>query len=383
LEFSQTMSAEKASIPGKDIKATLIGVASAVMLVLVITGALHMRAANTADLPDKVPLPVATTVYRLQDSFQRDVSYLGVVAAGRRANLAFEVPGRIASLLVRQGSPVAAGDVLATLDDARLQSARRAAMADLTQAEADLELARLKAKRQADLVQSGSVSREAFDETRLQAQALQARVESITARLEGIDIDLEDSQLVAPYEGVIADRYLNEGTVANAGQPVVRLVETGRREAHIGVVAERAARLQQGSTYNLSLRGQVVPATLLSVRPDIDPVTRVATAVFALPDGTEALDGESVYLLWKETVDLRGGWLPLTALLEGERGVWTLMRLEPRGQVLVALREGVEVLEVRGEQAYVIGTVSDGDRVVSMGAHRVVPGTPVSDTGAP
>ena len=376
------MAADKMPVRGSGMKQTLLGLTGAVMLVLVVTGALHMRVANTADLPDKAPLPVATTVYQLQESFQRDVSYLGVVAAGRRANLAFEVPGRIASLPMRQGSPVAAGEIIATLDDSRLQSARRAATADLTQAEANLELARLKAKRQGDLVKSGSVSREAFDETRLQAQALQARVESITARLESIDIDLQDSQLVAPYDGVIADRYLNEGTVVSAGQPVVRLVETDSREAHIGVVAERAAKLQEGRIYNLNLRGEIIEASLLSVRPDIDPVTRVATAVFALPAGTEALDGEPIYFLWEETIDLRGGWLPLTALLEGERGVWTLMRLEPDGQDYVALREGVEVLELRGEQAYVIGTVSDGDKVVSMGAHRVVPGTPVSDTGA-
>ncbi len=356
----------------------VIGLLVAVLLVVLITGGLRARVALTQVTPDKLPLPVTTVNYTLQEEFVRDVSYLGVVAASRRANLAFEVPGQINSLPVRQGSRVSAGDVIAVLDDARLQALRRSTAADLVQAEADLELARLKSKRQQDLVASGSVSREAFDETRLRAKALAAQVESITARLAGIDIDLENSKLVAPYDGVIADRYLNEGTVVSAGAPVVRLVEREAREAHIGVVAERAGELVAGKVYTLDFRDRSIPGTLLTIRPDVDPLTRVATAIFTLPDGTGALDGEPVYLKLQQRVPQRGGWLPISALLEGERGVWILMRLDKTKDRMVAVKEGVQVLEVRGDQAYVVGTVEDGAAVISSGAHRVVPGTPIT-----
>ena len=361
----------------------LLGLLAAVLLVTLITGALKARVAITQETPDKLPMPVATVNYALEDRFVRDVSYLGVVAASRRANLAFEVPGQIASLAVRQGSKVSKGDVIAALDDARLQASRRAIAADLVQAEAELELARLKSKRQEDLVASGSVSREAFDETRLRAKALKAQVESIGARLAGLDIDLENSKLVAPYEGVIADRYLNEGAVVSAGVAVVRLVESGAREAHIGVVAERADELTAGKVYNLDFRDRSIPGTLLTVRPDVDPITRVATAIFTLPEGTGALDGEPVYLKLQQEVPLQGGWLPISALLEGERGVWTLMRLQDRGDTTVAVREGVQVLEVRGDQVYVAGTVEDGAAVISKGVHKVVPGTPITVVQAP
>ena len=45
---------------------------------------------------------------------------------------------------------------------------------------------------------------------------------------------------------------------------------------------------------------------------------------------------------------------------------------------MVAVKEGVQVLEVRGDQAYVVGTVEDGAAVISTGVHRVVPGTPIT-----
>ena len=368
---------------GRRWRSSFVAVALAIVLIAAITLALRARVASMTDPPAKAPLPVAAVTYELQDGYERSISYLGVITAGRKANLAFEVPGQIAALNVRQGSAVESGEVIATLDDARLQASRRAAAANLDQAKSELELGRLKAKRQQDLVASGSVSKEAYDETRLRAQALQARVESITAQLAGIDIDLENSRLIAPYGGVIADRYMNEGAVVNAGVAVVRLVETASKEAHIGVVAERAVQLRQGEIYTLTLREETIPATLMSVRPDIDPITRVATAVFAIPDSAEPLDGEPVYLNLKETIALRGGWLPVTALLEGERGMWTVLRLDDGGEHLVTVREGVEVLEVRGDRAYVIGTLQDRARVVSRGVHRVVPNTPVAETGSP
>ena len=355
-----------------------IGVGVAIALVVVLTGLLRVRAEMSSDTPTRLPLPVAVTTYTLQENYQREVSYLGLVTAGHKANLAFEIPGRIAVLNIRQGSPVKAGDIIAKLDDASLQARRRATAADLVQAQTELELAGLKAQRQRDLEATGAVSKEAFDETRLRARALEAQVEAVNARLASIDIDLQKSQLVAQYDGVIADRYVYQGAVIDAGVPVVKLVETSGQEAHIGVAAARAGELEQGDSYTLVLRGEEITATLLTVRPDVDPVTRLATAVFALPQNTSALDGEPVYLKIREIEDLEGGWLPISALLEGQRGVWTVLRLDASGDELRTVREVVEVIDLQGELAYVRGTLPADSSVISSGVHRVVPGTLVT-----
>ena len=367
--------------PGKSVQG-LAGVGVAALIVIALTMLLKGRAALTEGPPPRAPLTVATIDYRLQDSYLRTVSYLGLVVAGRKANLAFEIPGRIASLPHRQGSPVTTGDVIAELDDASLQAQRQATVAALRRAQAELELARLKAKRQEDLRATDAVSREAFDETRLRARALQAQVEAASAQLAGIDIDIGKTRLVAPYAGLIADHYVHEGTVVNPGVPVVRLLETTQREAHIGVAAARARSLERGRHYSLTLHGRQIGAELLTVRPDVDPVTRSATAVFAIPEGIDVLDGEPVNLELEETVELKGGWLPISALLEGERGVWTVLRIEEGRESTVTLREGVEVLDIRGDQAFVRGTLTDGSRVVATGVHRVTPGTAVQLKGS-
>lgn len=358
------------------------GLTVAVLVVIGLTAVLHARFAMGEKPLPRTPLTVASVTYQIQDSYQRADSYLGLVSAGRQSTLGFETAGTISALPWREGSHVEKGEVIARLDDAALQASARATRAELAQARSELELAQLKAKRQRELRETGAVSREAFDETRLRAQALASRVEAVAARLQSIEINLAKTQLRAPYSGVIADRYVHEGTAANPGTPVVHFIETAGREANIGISVSRIAALQPGRPYTLSLRGKPFSSELLSVRPDVDPVTRVTTAVFSIPAEMPAVDGEPISLILSEEVISRGGWLPLAALQEGKRGLWTVLRLVTRDGHTIGVREAVEILEIKGDRAYVRGTLPDGSQVVASGVHRITPGTPVTIAGA-
>jgi RND family efflux transporter MFP subunit len=353
------------------------------MIVAGLTAILHARFAMGDKPAQRTPLTVSATSYQLQDSYQREVSYLGLVAAGRKARLGFEVSGTVAELPWREGSPVGKGQLIARLDDASLQASYSATSADLAQARSELELAKLKAKRQRELRESGAVSREAFDETRLRAQALESRVEAVSARLRSIEIQIEKATLRAPYAGVIADRFVHEGAVVNPGSPVVQFIETAGREANIGVAVAKARALEPGRQYTLKLRGKSFTSPLLTVRPDVDPITRVTTAVFAIPPEIDAVDGEPITLLMQESVQSRGGWLPIEALLESSRGLWTVLRLEESPEGMQTVREAVEVLEIQGDMAYVRGSLADHSLVVANGVHRTTPGTLVAVSAGP
>lgn len=362
-------------------RTSLLAIVGAVALTAGLTTALYARVALPQDEPVTQPLPVLAATYVIQPSYERESSYLGLVHAGRKTVLGFELPGLLAEIKVQEGSAVATGETIALLDEAKLRSRRNGTAADLKRVEIELERAKIKARRQKNLSDTGAVSREAYDETRLIAQALRAQVDIVQAQLDSIDIDLQKSTLRAPYTGIIADRYLDEGAVVSPGTPVVRLIETDRREAHIGVTVEHIELLTPGSEHTLSLRQQPLLATLLSIRPDVNPVTRTATAVFALPTDVTALDGEPITLDLAQTVFMEGGWLPISALLDGQRGVWTVLKIAEKEGKLSTIREAVEVLETQGDMAYVRGTLIDGNRVVAHGVHRVAPGAIVSIAG--
>ncbi|MEM9255579.1 MAG: efflux RND transporter periplasmic adaptor subunit [Pseudomonadota bacterium] len=347
-------------------------------ILAVVMGGLFCASQAQADATsEREPLPVLTTAYQVEPSYEREASYLGIVRAQRNTQLGFDLSGLVVDVAVAEGKRVAAGDVLATLDTSRLRNSRKVAEARLAQVEAELELADLQLKRQQTLRDTGAVSQENYDAARLRARALGAQLSAIDAELESIDIELDKSTLRAPYAGVIAAKRVSEGAVVAAGAPVLQLVESGSREAHIGVAAEDSRRLIPGQRYPLELAGREVQAQLRAVRPDLDPRTLTATAVFELPETTGALEGEPVSLMLAEQVDSVGGWLPMAALIEGERGVWNVLRVHASDGGEVAVREVVEVLEVRGEYVYVVGTLKDQERVIADGVHRVVPGVAV------
>jgi len=363
-------------------RTALLAMLLALGLVIGLSALLKLRATAQEGPVTREPMPVAAQRYQLESSYRRPVSFIGLVRAGRVSELGFELPGTLAALTVREGSRVSVGEMLASLDTSQLQARRDAAAADLSQVQAELELARIKEQRQRNLQATGAVSEEAFDETRLRARALDARLASLQARLSGLDIDLAKSVLRAPYDGVVAQRLVDRGAVVSAGAPVLRLVAAGAREAHIGVAAEQTRLLTPGRSYRLTLRDAAFDAVLRSIRPDVDPRTLTATAVFELPESVQGLDGEPVELALHERVDMTGAWVPLSALIEGERGLWTIMELVNDGSQQVIRRQVVEILDVQGARAYVQGSMPEGALYLADGVHRVAPGmavVPVAD----
>ena len=362
----------------RETRVTAVSIGLAFTAIAVLTSILHVRAGSADQVTKINPLPVASTRFEEQSSYLRTVSYLGLVKAKRKTDLGFEMSGLLVAQRVREGSSVKTGDILAELDDATLKAQQKGSLAELQRVEAELELARIKESRQQELRDSGAVSREAYDETRLRAQALVAQTQVVLAQLERLDIQLKKSVIRAPYDGVIAQRYIDVGTVAAAGTPILRIVETANWEAHIGVSLAQAENLLPGNDYSLSLRGNSSQAKLLAIRPDVDPVTRAVTAIFQLPASAVAIDGETVNLLLTQPVEISGGWVPLSALLEGERGAWTVLKIAQVGSSQIAVREVVEVLETQGDMAYVRGTVGDGELLMANGVHKVTPGTQVT-----
>lgn len=355
-----------------------LGVLMAIAITAGLTFALHARVALSEAPPARGPLPVESTVYTMSESYTRPSTYLGMVTASRKSTLGFEVGGTLELAPPREGTVVEKGQVIAQLDQSSLQARTDAAQAQLAQAEAELQLAQIKKNRQRNLRNTGAVSKEAYDESRLSAQALTAAVAAANAQLRSLEVERDKSTLRAPYSGTIADRYVYDATVVNPGAAVVRLVETATKEVQIGVPVAQASKLEVGNVYTLSLRGQPLEATLLGLRPDINPATRSTTAIFGLENNTIALDGEPALLQLETEVSTAGGWLPIGALLEGKRGIWTVLTLIPEGNNFLAQREAVEVLAVQGDRAYVRGSIANKVRVIASGVHRINPGSVVA-----
>jgi len=325
-------------------------------------------------------------------SYAAERVYAGRTVAGRVAALGFKHAGELDAVAVDIGGRVEAGAVLARLDAAAANAALAQAEADVRHAAASLEamrarteLSRQTERRYADLQADGHVSAQEYDERRLEHAARRAELDVAAAALararaarDAAAIVVDEARIIAPFAGVVQARYADEGAQLQPGERVLRLVESGRVEAHVGVPETVAADLDTGARYSLRWGERMLPASLGAVLPEVDPETRTVTAVFQL-GAVEVPLGAVVELVTERAVDVAGFWLPLTALTESDRGLWGVLVINEQS---LLERRIVEVLHAEGDRAFVRGTLSNGDRVVSSGVQRLVPGQQVAPAAA-
>lgn len=381
-------------------------------------------------------LPVVTTRLEAVKSYTTTQTYTGEVTAQRASELGFERSGELVWLNVDRGDRVKAGTPIAKLDTRNLEAQRlqlvaqkaratavleelqngprgediAAAHAQVRDLEAQLQLEQIKRDRRENLWQEGAISREQFDEVaygsnalsqrlaaarsnleelltgtrREQIAAQQAAVKQLEASIADIEITIAKSTIQAPFSGIIAAQRLDEGTVVNAGQSIVRLVEDVSPEVEIGVPVQVAAQLQPSSRQRVQIGQKTYNATVAAILPEVNSATRTRTVVLTLPLATlQAIAPQQIARLeTRQSVLATGYQLPITALVRGERGLWSCYVLveaeKHKGSALAQLyqveRRDVEVLHTEGNRVLVRGTIQSGDTVIIDGTQRIVPG---------
>ena len=368
-------------------------------------------------------LPVTTLTVQRVDSYARQRAYTGLLRESRRSQLSFQRGGELLELLVDEGQPVVAGQTLGRLDARHIRAQRAQVEAQVAEAKAVLDellagprqetiaakQAELRAQlsqsqvlekqlaRRKQLVRTTSVSREEFETylhdyeaavarqdvvqrqldellagTRKEKIAAQrARLAQLDAQLTDIVHDLEDTQLVAPFAGRVAKRFVDEGTVIAAGSPVLEIIDDTQLEAWVGLPPAAANALQVGEQRELLISGEPMEATVQSLAPDVQQATRTRNVILRLhTDEQTALPGQVVRLTIDEKVSDTGYWVPTTALTRGARGLWSLYVVEND----IVTRRDIELLDTVGTESFVRGTLQSGDQIVASGAHRVVVG---------
>ena len=299
--------------------------------------------------------------------------------------------GELASVHVDIGDRVQRGDLLAELDTESLEAVLAQAEADVTLAaanlkalEAETQLARQTEARFRSLREAGHASAQVYDEQRLTLRAREAQLSVAVANLQrakanrrAAAIAVDEASIHAPFTGRIQSRLLDEGAQARPGEPIFRLVETAHREAHVGIPESMTETLTPGATYTLRWAEARLTGTLKTLLPEVDPASRTVTAVLTITDETVPF-GAVVELELGYRVPVEGYWLPLTALTESDRGLWGAYVVNGESS---AERRLVEILHIESDRAYVRGTLSPGDRIISTGVQRIVPGQQVSLAG--
>ncbi|WP_300012313.1 efflux RND transporter periplasmic adaptor subunit [uncultured Roseobacter sp.] len=397
-------------------------------LSLVAAGCLHVVDASAQDSPVR-PAKV-TTVVATDSIIQR--SYPAVVLPSREVELSFKVSGPVIELPVRAASQVLQGDVIARIDPrdfesqiAQLESRRDEAIAQLSalrsgarpeevaaleaavaSAEAQVEQARDNLTRVEELVERG-VSAAAQSETaradfrvaeaNLRAQREQLRIGQVGGRAEDISAaeaalrgveaqlqaardDLADATLMAPFDGIIARRDIDNFTNVQAGQSIVLLQGLNIVHLAFDIPAPDVTALTLNGTDQISnmaffdaLPDQEFPTELVefSVQADAATQTYRGRVAVEVPEDAVILPGMIARVISSTPGAAAEVRAPLSAIAAGPDGaplVWLV------GDDNMVAAQPVTLGEATGGEVAITEGLSSGDTIVAAGISQILDG---------
>lgn len=292
---------------------------------------------------------------KMMDSYKITREFPGKLLPAQQSNLAFEIPGKINVINVDIGDAVKKGQILAELDN-------REATAQLKQAKAKYDLALQILNRYKDLRSEGHISIQDLDN---------ANSEELIAKsqYEFYKVKLEQTKLIAPFDGVIQNRYLDTGSVINGGIPIVEILGSKNVEAHISIPLKFIDKLNIGNSYDFKIGNKRPKGVLARLAPMTPGGSDNRLAIFKFDTFFDP--GSIAELKLSLNIEGRGTWVPIKSLSQSEQGIWAIYTINDKK---VVVRDLVEILYFEGEYAFVNGTLNDGDLVILGGAQKIIEG---------
>ena len=349
--------------------------------------------------------------------------YSAIIAPNAQVDLSFRISGYVVELhqtkgadgrirALEAGTPVRAGTVLARVRpsdyQAVVEKARgardeaddgvRAAEAQLAEAQAGLEQAELDFGRVSKLWVQESITKPVYDGSKAARDIALAKVAaaksavgaahqrtvSASAQLREAEIALGDTELRAPFDGILLERRVDLGALVAPGTPAFTVANLRLVKALFNVPDSDLHNFRQGQSLNLTLDafpGEIFPGRVISLAAAADPRVRSFQIEVSLVNaGLKLRSGMIATVQGEGAVVTKQVQIPVDALVHNPINDQYLVY----GTVRRAGRAYAKEIPVRpgpmsGSYVKIIEGLTPGQRIVASGASLLRPGDPVQE----
>jgi membrane fusion protein (multidrug efflux system) len=232
--------------------------------------------------PEEKIVPVEVEVVRT-GSIEGTIEVTGWMKANQIVDIKSKVSGRIESLRaaldnggsvdVEEGLVVKKGQPLAVIDHDVYLTEVAAARANVRAAEVELADAEREKKRMIALYKGGSSTEQSMDKAVTAAGLAEAHLNSARANLELAEINLRESTIVSPIDGIVTARHIDQGNLVNAGDRIVTVAEMKTIKVIVAVSEKYGSEIVAGMSTRIRLDAfpdRVFDAKVYSVYPSLD-----------------------------------------------------------------------------------------------------------------
>jgi RND family efflux transporter MFP subunit len=276
-------------------------IAGLAVLVLVggVGAAVALRAAKKGEL-DAAKGKAAPTL----EFTQADLAYVdrkplarwlpvsGTMQPVNQVTVKAKVPGEVRQLGVREGEAVKAGQLLALIDTADLETKLVERMGALESAKAQLALAEKTRAMNNKLLSEKFISQNAFDGSESSQSVAQGSVKSVEAQVRLAQNAIRDAAVIAPLTGIVAKRHVQPGEKVAFDTPILTLVDLRELELAALVPAVDVPELKVGLAVELTVEGfgdRRFNGRIERINPSTEPGTRAFNVYIGLPNAESTL----------------------------------------------------------------------------------------------
>lgn len=317
------------------------------------------------------PPEAVTTVVAKQEQWDSTLNAIGSVVAVNGVTVSADLPGLVDQISFQSGQRVNKDDVLVRLDT-------KEESAQLTAAQAQLQLKRVELKRAQEMLPQGVIPRATYDQVSAEHQQAAARVGEVRA-------SIERKIIRAPFAGTLGIRQVDLGQYLGGGAPIVSLQALQPVFVDLSVPQQQVGLLRVGASVQVTSDSLAQPEVgrVAAVDSVIDEATRNARVRASFENRSLKLrPGMFVEAKLAQGASTPVITLPASAISYAPFGdsVFVVEDVKgPDGKTYRGVRQQfVKLSGSRGDQVGVTSGVKPGEEIVSSGVFKLRPGAAVT-----
>lgn len=286
----------------------------------------------------------------------------GILIPDEEVDLTFETSGKITDIYFKEGTQVKKGELLAKVNDKPLQ-------AELKKLESQLPLAQDRLFRQKSLLDRDAVSQESYESVNTELEKLKADIELVKSRIA-------QTELRAPFDGVLGLRLVSEGSYASPTTIVSRLTKITPLKLEFSVNEAQANDVKAGTSLEFKMVNDLSTyyATVYAVESKLDESTLSLKARAIYPNsGGKLKPGHSASVEIKLQEIQNTIVIPsISTIAEMGRDIAYVYRNGRASQVII--KKGIRT----ASSVQVLDGLNIGDTVITTGVMQLRDGLPVT-----
>src|SRR5580693_5832874 len=363
--------------------------AAALALAVVVVFGIHSRtmaASRLAEATDQAAISSVNLVHPQPATRAQDLVLPGNTQAFIDSPIYARTNGYLERWYVDIGARVRKGELLAEIETPELDQQLRQAKAELATAEANVNLSRITAERDENLLKTHSVSTQERDNAVNANAANKAMVDSNQANVARLEQLQSFEKVYAPFDGIITARSTDVGALidagANAPKELFHIAAISKLRIYVAVPEVYSVAAQTGAPADLTLDeypGQTFHGTLVRNSDSIDQASRTLLVEVDVENaGGRLKPGAYVQVHLKMPEGARSLVVPANTLLFRREGLQVGLVRNGKAE-LVRVRPGRDY----GDSMEIVSGLEPTDDVILSPSDSLTSGTPVQINSQP